>query len=109
MLKQEKTESAHLASTSKDANKKRNKNKEAASGQTLKKQRKAQDHCYFCKTSGHMKKDCIKYHAWHAKKGTLFALVILEVNLACVPRNTLWIDFGATTHISVSMQVCLSF
>ena len=109
-LKQEKTESAHLASTSKDKNKKRNKDKEIASGPTQKKHHKEEDQgCYFYKTSGHMKKNCTKYHSWHAKKGTLLALVCSKVNLAYVPRNTWWIDSGATTHTSVSMQGCLSY
>ena len=75
-LKQEKTESAHLASLSKDKNMKRHKDKEVVSEPVQKKQHKAQDQgCYFCKTSGHMKKDCTKYHTWHAKKGTLLFLV----------------------------------
>ena len=34
-------------------------------------------------------------------------LVCSEVNLALVPRNTWWLDSGATTNISVSMQGCL--
>ena len=55
-----------------------------------------------------MKKGCTKYHTWHVKKGTLLALVRSEVNLAFVPRNTWWINSSATTHISVSMQGCLS-
>ena len=38
----------------------------------------------------------------------LLGLVYSEVNLISVPRHTWWIDFGATTHISVSMQGCLS-
>ena len=38
-----------------------------------------------------------------------FTLVCSEINLASVPRNTLWLDSGATTHISVSMQGCLSY
>ena len=42
-LKQEKTESAHSASTYKDKNKKRNKDKKATSGPAQKKQHKAQD------------------------------------------------------------------
>ncbi|MCV5003951.1 hypothetical protein OFM39_30305, partial [Escherichia coli] len=29
--------------------------------------------------------------------------------LASVPRNTWWLDSGATTNISVSMQGCLSY
>ena len=99
-----------MTSTSKDNNKKRNKHKEVASGPTQKKQHKAQDQgCYFCKTSGRMKKDSTKYHVWRAKKGTLLALVCSEVNLTSVPRNTWWIDSSATTHISVSMQGYLSY
>ena len=99
-----------MEDTSKDKNKKRNKDKEGASGLAQKKQHKAQDQgCYFCKTSGHMKKDCTKYHAWRVEKCTLLALVCLNVNLDFVPRNTWWIDYGATTHISVFMQGCLSY
>ena len=36
-------------------------------------------------------------------------LVCSEVNLDSVPRNTWWLDFDATTNISVSMQGCLSY
>ena len=106
-LKQEKTESAHLERTSKDKNKKRYKDKEAASEPVQKKQHKAQDQgCYFCKTSEHMKKDCNKCHAWSAKKGTLLVLVCSEVNLAYVCRNSWSRDSRVTTHVSVSMQGC---
>ena len=38
----------------------------------------------------------------------IFNLIYSEVNLNSVPRQMWWIDFGATTHISVSMQGCLS-
>ena len=109
-LKQEKTESAHLASTSKDKNKKRKNDKEAASGPAQKKQQQNQNKegCFFCHNLGHKKKECTKYHAWRAKKGTLLTLVCSEVNLVSVPRHTWSIDSGATTHISVSMQGCLS-
>ena len=57
---------------------------------------------------GHKKKQCTNYHAWRAKKGTLLNLVFSEVIWTSVPKHTWWIDFGATTHISVSMQGCLS-
>ena len=100
-----------MASTSKDKNKKRKKDKEAASGPAQKKQQKNQDEeegCYFCHNHGHIKRECTKYHAWRVKKCTLLTLVCSEVNLASVPRHTWWIDSGATTHISVSMQGCLS-
>ena len=38
----------------------------------------------------------------------LLSLVHYEVNLTSVPRHTWWLDSAATTHISVSMQGCLS-
>ena len=107
-LKHDHVESAHLASTSKTKGKKR-KAPEAAKGPEQKKPVQNKDLCFFCKKSGHQKKNCTKYHAWRAKKGTLLALVCSEVNLASVPRNTWWIDSGATTHISVSMQGCLNY
>ncbi|KAJ4724491.1 hypothetical protein OWV82_003478 [Melia azedarach] len=60
------------------------------------------------KAEGHKKKQCTNYHAWRAKRSMLLNLVCSEVNLSSVPRHTWWIDYGATTHISVSMQGCLS-
>ena len=112
MLKQDTTESAHLASTSKDKkkNNKRKKGKEVVVTTPQKKQHKEQtkDGYFFCGAVGHKKKQCTNYHTWHAKKGTPLNLVYFDVNLASVPRHTWWIDFGATTHISLSMQGCLS-
>ena len=57
---------------------------------------------------GHKKKQCTNYHVCRAKKGTLLKLVFSEVNLTSAPKHTWWIDSGATTYISVSMQGCLS-
>ena len=77
-MKQEKIESAHLASTSQGfgANKKRkrdNKGKQTVVSETSEqKVQKKQDKditCFSCKNVGHMKKTCTKYAAWREKKG----------------------------------------
>ena len=115
-MKQEKIESAHLASTSQGhgTNKKRkrnNKGKQTAyygtSEQKVQKKQDKEITCFFCKKVGHMKKDCTKYAAWCEKKSTLLSFVCSEINLAIVPIDTWLIDTGATTHISVTMQGCL--
>ena len=62
---------------------------------------------FFCKKGGHVKKDCPKYAKWLVKNGKLLHFVCSKVNLALIPNHTLWIDTGATTHISVIMQGCL--
>ena len=82
---------------------------EVAKSPTQNKQNKNKNNCFFCKKSGHVKKECTKYHAWRAKKGMFLTLVCYENNLASVPRNTWWLDFGATSNVSVSMQSCLSY
>ena len=115
-LKRGKIESAHLASTSSDpGNKKRKrttKGKEpavtGAFGHQEQKKRDSIITCFFCKKNGHLKKDCSKYANWRAKKGMSYNFVSSEVNLALVPSDTWWIDTGATTHISVTMQACHS-
>lgn len=56
-----------------------------------------------------MKKACAKYLAWRAAKGMTLALVCSEINLVYVPKDTWWIDSGATTHINMSMQGCLQY
>ena len=94
-MKQDKIESAHLASTSQGfgANKKRkrdNKGKQTAVSETSKqKVQKKQDKeitCFFFKKTGHMKNTCTKYAAWREKKGTLLNFVCSEINLAVVPN-----------------------
>ncbi|XP_074336653.1 uncharacterized protein LOC141673816 [Apium graveolens] len=105
ILKHEKIESAHVAPTSKLNYRKRAKDKENVVGKSQPKKQKTQDQavtCFFCKKSGHVKKECPKYVVWCIKKGRLFTFVCSEVNLTSVPSNTWWV--GATTHTSVSMQ-----
>ncbi|KAJ9556201.1 hypothetical protein OSB04_010815 [Centaurea solstitialis] len=61
-LKRDKTESAHLASTSQDKKKKRAKG--TAENVPKQKKHKKQDKeftCFFCKKAGHIKKECPKY------------------------------------------------
>ena len=84
---------------------KRIKDKEAADTTPQKKQQKKPDEqkgnsCFFCGAEEHKRKYC---------KGMLLNLVSSEVNLTSVPRHTWWLDSGATTHISVSLQGCLSY
>ena len=99
-----------MTSTSKDKGKKRKKDEEATEVPYQKKQQKEKkvDGCFFCGAAGHKKKQCTNYHGWRAKKDTLLNLVCFEVNLTLVPKHTWWMDSGATTHISVSMQGFLS-
>ena len=111
-IKKDKTESAHLALTSQKKKRKRAKdsNKDTAEGISKQKKGKTQDKevtCYFCKKAGHFNKECPKYVALRIKKGTLLTLVCSEVNLTSVPSHTWWVDFGATTHVSISLQGCL--
>ena len=65
-LKQERTESDHVVSTSKDKGKRKRKRteehkNEAAKGPAQKKQNQG-DNCFFCSKHGHVKKKCTKYH-----------------------------------------------
>ena len=62
-LKRDKTESAHVATTSKVNNQKRTKYKETAVGRSQPKKQKTRDQaisCFFCKKSGHVKMSQIR-------------------------------------------------
>ena len=92
-LKQDRKESAHLATAFKDKGRKRKNVKEAAGTVPQKKQLMKSHYfvgtnCFFCGAEGHKKKQCTNYHAWRAKKGMLLSLVCYEVNLTSVPRHT---------------------
>lgn len=54
-----------------------------------------------------MKKECSKYSAWREKKGNFLTFVCSKINLVYVPKDTWWVDSGASTHISMSIQGCL--
>ena len=77
-------ESAHLSLTSQN----KNKSKDATEGssQQNKKNEDEEFTCYFCKKSGHMRKECPKYIAWRVKKGKYFALVCIHVGLPGEPN-----------------------
>nr|KAJ0189297.1 hypothetical protein LSAT_V11C800450030 [Lactuca sativa] len=116
-VQEEERMNAHFASTSKGKGK-RNRKEAANKGPVQKKQHLGNDQkkkesgppkCFFYQEPGHLKPDCPKYHAWRVKIGIIRALVCSEVNLVSVPKNTWWIDSGATTHVSVSMQGCLNY
>ena len=70
-LKQEQVESAHLANTYQDKNKKRKRAKDADNVSHKQQQKKENQAscCFFCGKPGHLKKECTKYHVWRIKKG----------------------------------------
>ena len=90
-LKQEKSEYAHVVSTSKDKGKRKKKCETATSKGPEPKKTKGEQGCFFCGKPGYVKKECKKYHAWCVKKGTFLTLIYSETNLASVPRNIWWI------------------
>lgn len=112
-LKSQETNVIHL--TGKGARKKRkNKSRQGIkqallqvsefSKATFAKRVQKKDICHFCKKPGHYKSDCLKCKARFERKGKPCAFVCFESILTEVPYNTWWIDFGATTHVSNTMQ-----
>ena len=86
-LQRDRSESAHLSSTS--LNKKRKKTKGVAEGSSQQKKLKKDEEFtyYFSKKFGHMKKKFPKYATWRVKKGKFLALVCSGVNFAFVPKD----------------------
>ncbi|RVW47329.1 Retrovirus-related Pol polyprotein from transposon TNT 1-94 [Vitis vinifera] len=99
-LKQDKTESAHLASTSKDKGKRKNKdNKVAASNGPEQKKQKVEVTCFFCNKPGHTRKECTKYAAWRVKKGMFLTLGCLSYRKPSDAERCIYVGDG---HISKS-------
>ena len=73
----------------------------------LSKENKKVEEFTSARSRGTWKKECPKYATWHVKKGKFLTLVSSKVNLAFVPMDTWWVDFGAITHINMSLQGCL--
>ena len=105
-LQQEDKESSHMASSYQH----KRKREATAVTPSLQKKIKKQNEvltCFFCKKTGHIRKDCAKYVAWRVNKGMILAFVYSKVNLCFAPMDTWWVDSAVTTHISVIMQGCL--
>ncbi|RVW36529.1 Retrovirus-related Pol polyprotein from transposon TNT 1-94 [Vitis vinifera] len=97
-LKQDKTESAHLASTSKDKGKRKNKDiKVAASNGPEQKKQKVEVTCFFCNKPGHTKKECTKYAAWRVKKGMFLTLGCLSYRKPSDAERCIYVGDGKQT------------
>ena len=61
--------------------------------------------CFFCKKSGHFKKDCEGFKNWLNKKGTVLSksVFVLESNPSMLD-NSFWFDTGSPIHIINSIQ-----
>ncbi|RVW76784.1 Retrovirus-related Pol polyprotein from transposon TNT 1-94 [Vitis vinifera] len=99
-LKQDKTESAHLASTSKDKGKRKNKdNKVAASNGPEQKKQKVEVTCFFCNKPGHTKKECTKYAAWRVKKGMFLTLGCLSYRKPSDAERCIYVGDDMTDQV----------
>ncbi|BFG24650.1 hypothetical protein CerSpe_109240 [Prunus speciosa] len=64
--------------------------------------------CFFCKKTGHMKKECRRYKKWLDKQKTKGksdqVLVCFESNLVDFTDDSWWLDSGASIHVTNSLQ-----
>jgi hypothetical protein len=61
--------------------------------------------CLHCKDWGHIRRECAKFKAWLAKKGTNDIISFIdELFITYYSLNTWWIDSGATVHVTNSSQ-----
>lgn len=80
-LKREKIDSACISTISKLRKRKRFKGKEIAVGTLQPKKEKTYKDgytCFFCKKSGHVKKQCRRLAAWRMKKGSHLGAVFKQ-------------------------------
>ena len=61
--------------------------------------------CYFCKETGHLRKNCVGFKNWLSRKGNIFDIfVCVESNIVYIPPESWWFDTGCTIHITNSLR-----
>ncbi|KAM2953239.1 hypothetical protein FF1_031642 [Malus domestica] len=64
-----------------------------------------ENECYFCKETGHMRKNCTGFKNWLVRKGKIInVFVCVESNLVFIPPQSWWFDTGCSIHITNSLQ-----
>ena len=61
--------------------------------------------CFFCKKTGHFKKECEGFKAWLEKKGTFLTKPVFNINSNdFVSNDSWWFDTGSPIHIVTKLQ-----
>ncbi|TQD93608.1 hypothetical protein C1H46_020763 [Malus baccata] len=60
--------------------------------------------CVFCKTKGHIRKDCEAFKDWLRSKGNTDVYVCEESNLVEIPAKSWWFDTGASVHVTNALH-----